>query len=88
MVDDKLVKRGELILLLKAGESPKEGLKRMNEGKVGRPFTHADSLIWALAVLKVCLKLPYRQLVGFSRTLFSLAGARLSASPTPKSSGG
>jgi len=82
MVGDRLVKRGELILLLKAGERPEEELGRMNEGKVGRPFRYTDSLVWALAVLKVCLKLPYRQLEGFSRTLFGLVGVRLSVSYT------
>ena len=80
MVVDSLVKRGELILLLGRGESPEEELRRMNEGKVGRPFTYTDSLIWALAVLRVCLRLPHRQLVGFARTLFGLAGVRLTVS--------
>lgn len=54
----------------------------MNEGKVGRPFNYADSLIWALAVFRVCLHLPYRQLVGFARKLFSLTGARLIVNPS------
>jgi len=48
--DDKLVKRGELILLISGEEDPEEELGRMNEGKVGCPFTYTDSLIWALAV--------------------------------------
>jgi hypothetical protein len=37
MVGDRLVRRGELILLLKAGERPEEELGRMNEGKGGGP---------------------------------------------------
>ena len=83
MVDDRLVKRGELILLLERCESPEEEeLKRMNEGKVGHPLTYTDSLVWALGVLRVCLKLPHRQLAGFARALFGLVGARLSISYT------
>ena len=82
MSDDKLVKRGELILLLEQDENPEEELKRMNKGKVGRPFTYADSLIWAMAVLKVCLKLPYRQLVGFTKRFSSLLGAKLTIYPS------
>ena len=39
MSDDKLVKRGELVLLIGEEEDPEEELKRMNRGKVGRPFT-------------------------------------------------
>ncbi len=80
MSEDRLVKRGELILILGRGESPEEELRRMNEGKVGRPFTYSDGLIWALAVLRVCLGLPHRQLVGFARTLFGLVGAKLTVS--------
>nr|MDO8080353.1 IS5 family transposase [Candidatus Freyarchaeota archaeon] len=82
MSDDKLIERGELILLIDCGESPEEELKVMNEGKVGRPFNYTDSLIWALALLRVCLHLPYRQLVGFVGKLFSLAGAKLVVDPS------
>jgi len=37
--DDKPVKRGELVLLIGEEEDPEEELKRMNRGKMGRPFT-------------------------------------------------
>lgn len=77
MSEDKLVKRGELILLLGREERPEEELKRMNKGKVGCPFTYTDSLIWALALFKVCLHLRYRQLEGFAKTLYGLVGVRL-----------
>jgi hypothetical protein len=39
MSDDKLIRRGELILLIDQDEDPQEELKKMNQGKVGRPFT-------------------------------------------------
>ena len=82
MSDDKLVKRGELILLLDQEEDPEEERRRMNKGKVGRPFTYIDSLIWTLAVLRVCLKLPYRQLAGFTRRFVRLLGGRLTIDPS------
>ncbi|MHA1361740.1 MAG: transposase [Candidatus Freyarchaeota archaeon] len=77
MSDDKLVKRGELVLLIGEEEAPEEELKRMNRGKVGRPFTCVDSLIWTLVMLRVCLRLPYRQLTGFARRLARILGFRL-----------
>jgi len=80
--DDKLVKRGELILLIGEEEDPGEELGRMNRGKVGRPFTYTNSLIWALAVLRVCLRLPYRQLAGFARGLSRILGARMTIDPS------
>ena len=82
MSDDKLVKRGELVLLIGEEEDPEEELKRMNRGKVGRPFTYTNSLIWALAVLRVCLRLPYRQLTGFARRLARILGFRLTIDPS------
>ncbi|MEM2958604.1 MAG: IS5 family transposase [Candidatus Jordarchaeaceae archaeon] len=82
MSDDKLVKRGELILLIGQKEDPEEELKAMNQGKVGRPFTYIHSLIWTLAVLRVCLKLPYRQLAGFTRRFSRLLGGKLTIDPS------
>jgi hypothetical protein len=82
MSEDKLIRRGELILLIDQDEDPQEELKKMNKGKVGRPFTYTHSLIWTLAVLRVCLKLPYRQLVGFTRGFASLLGSRLTIHPS------
>ena len=82
MSDDKLVKRGELVLLIGEEEDPEEELKRMNRGKVGRPFTYVDSLIWTLVMLRVCLRLPYRQLTGFARRLARILGFRLTIDPS------
>ena len=45
MSDDKLVKRGKLIPILDQEEETEEERKRMNKGKVRRPFTYIDSLI-------------------------------------------
>jgi hypothetical protein len=82
MSEDKLIRRGEQILLIDQDEDPQEELKKMNKGKVGRPFTYTHSLIWTPAVLRVCLKLPYRQLVGFTRGFASLLGSRLTIHPS------
>jgi hypothetical protein len=82
MSGDKLITRGELILLIDQEEDPEEERKKMNQGKVGRPFTYIHSLIWTLAVLRVCLKLPYRQLVGFTRRFSRLLGFKLTLDPS------
>jgi hypothetical protein len=59
-IDDRLVRRGELLLSLEFLESYDEELEGMNLGKVGRPFTLTDSHIIFLAVVRYLFRFPYR----------------------------
>jgi len=68
-VDERLVKRGELLLSLEFLEGYREELKAMNRGKVGRPFTLTYSHMVFLAVVRYLFGFPYRQLEGFTRAL-------------------
>jgi hypothetical protein len=68
-IDDRLVKRGELLLSLEFLESYDEELEAMNLGKVGRPFTLTGSHMVFLAVVRYLFGFPYRQLEGFARAL-------------------
>ena len=68
-VDERLIRRGELLLSLEFLERYDEELRAMNRGKVGRPFTLTCSHIVFLAVVRYLFGFPYRQLEGFSRAL-------------------
>jgi IS5 family transposase len=68
-VDERLIKRGELLLRLEFLERYDEELKAMNGGKEGRPFTLTQSHVVFLAVVRYLFGFPYRQLEGFTRAL-------------------
>jgi len=68
-VDERLVRRGEVLLSLEFLERDDEELKAMNRGKEGRPFTLTCSHVVFLAVVRYLFGLPYRQLEGFTRAL-------------------
>lgn len=68
-VDERLIKRGELLLSLDFLERYECELKAMNGGKEGRPFTLTQSHVMFLAVVRYLFGLPYRQLEGFTRAL-------------------
>ena len=68
-VDERLIKRGELLLSLEFLERYEEELRSMNGGREGRPFTLTGSHVVFLAVVRYLFGLPYRQLEGFSRAL-------------------
>jgi len=68
-VDERLIKRGELLLSLDFLERYNEELRAMNDGKEGRPFILTDSHVVFLAVVRYLFGLPYRQLEGFTRAL-------------------
>jgi len=68
-VDERLVKRGELLLSLEFLESYDRELKRMNRGKVGRPYTLTERYVEFLSVVRYLFGFPYRQLEGFARAL-------------------
>jgi len=71
-VDERLIRRGELILDLDFLEDYDKELEAMNRGKEGRPFTLAHSHIRFLAVVRYLFDMPYRQLEGFARALHRL----------------
>jgi len=68
-IDERLIRRGELLLSLEFLERYDEELKAMNGGKEGRPFTLTNSHVVFLAVVRYLFGLPYRQLEGFTRAL-------------------
>ena len=71
-VDERLIRRGGLILDLDFLEDYDKELEAMNGGKEGRPFTLTHSHIRFLAVVRYLFDMPYRQLEGFARALHRL----------------
>jgi hypothetical protein len=74
-IDEKLIRRGELILDTDLLEHHEEELKTANRGKNGRPYQMAASYIQLLAAVRYLYQMPYRQLEGFTRTLHRLVPA-------------
>jgi len=68
-VDERLVKRGELLLSLDFLESYDRDLRLMNRGKVGRPYMLTERYVEFLSVVRYLFVFPYRQLEGFTRAL-------------------
>ena len=68
-VDERLVRRGELLLNLEFLERYKDELEAMNRGKESRPFTLTNSHIEFPAVVRYLFSLPYRQLEAFTKAL-------------------
>ena len=73
--DDKLIRRGELILDLKSLKNHRKELKTMNKGKRGPHYRLANTYIQLLAAVRYLYQMPYRQLEGFTRTLHGLVPA-------------
>ena len=72
VVDERLIRRGELLLSLDFLDVYNEELNALNQGKVGRPFTLTDSHVKFLSIIRYVFAMPYRQLEGFNRALCSL----------------
>jgi len=70
--DNKLIRRGELILDPKYLENPRKELKTMNKNKPGRNYHIPNSYIQLLAAIRYIYGMPYRQLEGFTRALHRL----------------
>jgi len=71
-VDERLIMQGELLLSLDFLESYECELRRMNRGKVGRPYMLTKRYVEFLAVVRYLFCFPYRQLEGFTRALHRL----------------
>ena len=71
-IDEKLIRRGELILELGFLENYQEELEAMNHAKEGRPYRLTDTYIQFLTAVRHLYGMPYRQLEGFTRALHRL----------------
>ena len=68
-VDERFIRRGELILSLDFLKGYDLELSVLNDGKVGRPFKLTDRYVGFLMVVRHLFSMPYRQLEGFTRAL-------------------
>jgi hypothetical protein len=68
-VDERLIKRGMLIMDLDFVMGYRDELIRMNRRKRGRPYRIAESYVRFLAVIRYLFSLGYRQLEAFTRSL-------------------
>ena len=68
-VDERLIRRGEVLLSLDFLEGYGDELRAMNEGKVGRPYALTCRYMEFLMVVRYLFVMPYRQLEGFTRAL-------------------
>lgn len=64
-----LVRRGEILLDLSLLQRWGDELEMMNGGKEGGRYRYPDSFIRLQAFIRVCFRLPYRQLQGFTPAL-------------------
>ena len=70
--DERLIRRGELILELGFVENYQNELDSMNHGKEGRPYKLTPTYIQFLTAFRILYGVPYRQLEGFTRSLHKL----------------
>ena len=67
--DERLIRRGELILDLESLGNHEKELEEMNKGKPGPRFRLANNYIQLLASVRYLFQMPYRQLEGYTRIL-------------------
>jgi len=70
--DERLIRRGELILDLESLKNHDKELENMNEGRPGPRYKLANSYIQLLTTIRYLYSLPYRQLEGYTRILHRL----------------
>ncbi len=68
-IDERLIRRGELLLDVSFLENYQQEVEAMNRGKTGRPYRLARSYIQLLSTVRYLYSMPYRQLEGFTRAL-------------------
>jgi hypothetical protein len=71
-VDERLIRRGELLLSLNFLEGYEFELSLLNDCKVGCPFKITDGYVMFIAIIRYLFSMPYRQLEGFTRALSRL----------------
>jgi hypothetical protein len=72
LVDERLIRRGELLLSLDFLEDYDFELSLLNDCKVGRPFKITDGYVVFIAVVRYLFSMPYRRIEGFTRALSRL----------------
>jgi len=72
-VDERLIRRGELILELEFLGNQRKELEKMNEGRPGPRYKLTHSYVAFLAAVRYIYGMPYRQLEGFTSALNRLA---------------
>ncbi|MDH5200480.1 MAG: transposase, partial [Candidatus Bathyarchaeota archaeon] len=70
--DERLIRRGELILDIESLKEHRQELKKMNKGKRERSYRIVNSYVQLLAVVRYLFSMPYRQLEGYTRILHRL----------------
>ena len=70
--DERLIRRGELILDPTTLKNHRKELKTMNKGRIGRPYTLSNGYIKLLTAVRYLYGMPYRQLEGFTNALHRL----------------
>jgi hypothetical protein len=73
--DERLIRRGELILDPSLLKNHEKELKTMNKGRRGRPYLLANTYVELLSIVRYLYGMPYRQLEGFTRALHRLVPA-------------
>jgi hypothetical protein len=69
LVDERLIRRGELLLSLDFLEGYDFELSLLDDCKVGHPFKITDGYVKFLAVVGYLFSTPYKQFQGFTRAL-------------------
>ncbi len=77
-IDERLIKRGELLFSLDFLDGYDDELRKMNMGKEGGRFRLTNSYILFLVVVRYIYGFPYRQFEGFMRGLHRLIPKLLS----------
>lgn len=72
--EEKLVRRGELLLPLGMAGAWKRQLFGMNEGKEGAAYAYPDQLIECLSLWKCVCKIAYRTVEGIGRKILEVVG--------------
>jgi len=70
--DERLIRRGALLLDLDFIRGYNDELSTMNRGKEGKRYKLTNSYVHFLAVVRYLFSMPYRQLEGFTRALGNL----------------
>ena len=67
--NEHLIRRGEILFSLDFLDNWEEEIKKMNEGKRGRPYEYPESFAVFTKILHDCIHIRYRQIEGFLRAL-------------------
>ncbi len=74
--NQSLVQRGEITIWF-SQEALEEWEHPNDQPKVGRPFLYSDTAVECLLTIREVFQLPYRQTVGFGRSIVAMLGVDL-----------